>query len=72
MFRSGDDSFRALRSLIAQHRSTFVVATVVRVAASMLPALHPYFVARLATSGGDDVGWNLVLLFGTGVIHLLL
>ncbi len=50
----------------------FVVATSVRIAASMLPALHPYFVARLATSDGDDVGRWLLLLFGTGVLHLIL
>lgn len=64
--------FSALTAMIREHRGVFVVATVLRVAASMLPALHPYFVARLATSGGDDVGRWLLLLFGTGVAHLLL
>lgn len=64
--------FSALRAMIREHRWVFVIATVIRVAASMLPALHPYFVARLATSGGEDVGMWLALLFGTGVAHLLL
>lgn len=72
MTRSGDASFRALWALMQEHRALFVVSTVVRVAASMLPALHPYFVAQLATSGGDDVGRNLLLLFGTGVGHMVL
>lgn len=64
--------FSALWAMIREHRGVFIVATVLRVAASMLPALHPYFVARLATSGGDGVGTWLLLLFGTGVAHLLL
>ncbi|MFT4658063.1 MAG: ATP-binding cassette subfamily B protein [Candidatus Aldehydirespiratoraceae bacterium] len=64
--------FSALRAMIREHRGVFVVATALRVAASMLPALHPYFVARLATSDGEDVGQWLILLFGTGVAHLLL
>lgn len=64
--------FSALWAMIREHRSVFIVSTVLRVAASMLPALHPYFVARLATSGSDDVGRWLLLLFGTGVAHLLL
>ncbi len=67
-----DASFRALGSLIREHRALFAVSTVVRVVSSMLPALHPYFVAQLATSGGEDVGRNLLLLFGTGVGHMLL
>ena len=67
-----DASFRALGSLILEHRALFVISTIARVAAAMLPALHPYFVAQLATSGGEDVGRNLLLLFGTGVAHMLL
>jgi len=64
--------FAALRAMIREHRGVFAVATALRVAASMLPALHPYFVAELATSGGDEVGTWLVLLFGTGVAHMVL
>ncbi|MFK7916872.1 MAG: ABC transporter ATP-binding protein [Ilumatobacter sp.] len=64
--------FAAIWAMIREHRGVFVVATIIRVAASMLPALHPYFVARLATSGGEDVGLWLVALFGTGVAHLVL
>ncbi len=64
--------FSALWAMVKEHRGVFVVATSVRIVASMLPALHPYFVARLATSDGDDVGRWLLLLFGTGVLHLIL
>lgn len=67
-----DASFRALGSLMMEHRLLFTVSTIVRVASAMLPALHPYFVAQLATSGGEDVGRNLLLLFGTGVAHMVL
>lgn len=67
-----DASFRALGSLILEHRALFAISTVVRVASAMLPALHPYFVAQLATSGGEQVGRNLLLLFGTGVAHMAL
>lgn len=38
----------------------------------MIIALHPWFLAELATSGGDEVGRWVALLFGTGVVHLLL
>ncbi|MEL6892352.1 MAG: hypothetical protein AAFP84_12195, partial [Actinomycetota bacterium] len=55
----GEASFRAIRSLVAQHRGLFVVATLLRAVASMLPTLHPYFLAQLATSGGDDVGLHV-------------
>lgn len=51
-----------------------VIATVIRTLASMLPALHPYFLAQLATSidEPDRVGFYLVLLFGTGFVHFVL
>ncbi|MEM9040020.1 MAG: ABC transporter ATP-binding protein [Actinomycetota bacterium] len=70
--RTPDASFRALGSLMREHTGLFAVSTVIRVIASMLPALHPYFVAQLATSGGDEVGLNLLLLFSTGVVHMIL
>lgn len=71
----GDDqSFAAVRSLIGQYRGRMVLATVLRTLASMLPALHPYFLARLATSidEPDRVGFYLVMLFGTGFVHFVL
>ncbi len=69
-----DRSFTALRSLVRRHRGRIVVATIVRAAASALPALHPYFLAQLATSADDpdEALRNLVLLFATGVGHLVL
>lgn len=71
----GDDlSFAALRSLIGQYRSRFALATVVRVIAAALPALHPFFLAELATSidEPDRAGRFLILLFATGFAHFLL
>lgn len=71
----GDDlSFAAVRSLIRLHRGRMVIATVIRTLASMLPALHPYFLAQLATSidEPDRVGFYLALLFGTGFVHFVL
>ncbi len=50
------------------------IATVLRALASALPALHPYFLAQLATSidEPDRVGFYLLLLFGTGFVHFTL
>lgn len=58
--------------MIREHLGVFAISTTIRVAASMLPALHPYFLARLATSGGDGAATWLALLFATGVAHLIL
>ncbi len=72
---SGDDlSFAALRSLARLHRGRFVIATVLRTLAAALPALHPYFLAKLATSidEPDRVGRYLLLLFATGMAHFVL
>lgn len=72
---SGDDlSFAAVRSLLRQHQGRMVIATVLRALASTLPALHPYFLAQLATSidEPDRVGFYLALLFGTGFAHFAL
>ncbi len=73
-FGASDRSFAALRSLIARRRGRFIFVTVVRAIASALPALHPYFLAELATSVDepDRAGRFLVLLFATGVAHFLL
>ncbi len=71
----GDDqSFAALRSLIGMHRGQMAIATILRTLASALPALHPYFLAQLATSidEPDRVGVYLGLLFATGFVHFLL
>lgn len=72
---SGDDqSFAALRSFVGQHRTPVVVSTVLRATAAALPALHPYFLAELATSidEPDRAGRFLFLLFITGFAHFLL
>lgn len=72
---SGDDqSFAAVRSLIGQHKGRMVIATVLRAMASTLPALHPFFLAKLATSidEPDRVGFYLGLLFATGFAHFVL
>jgi len=72
---SGDDqSFAAVRSLIGQHKGRMAIATVLRAMASTLPALHPFFLAKLATSidEPDRVGFYLVLLFATGFAHFVL
>lgn len=71
----GDDlSFAAARSLVGQYRVRMVIANAVRVVASMLPALHPFFLAQLATSidEPDQVGLYLTLLFATGFGHFVL
>ena len=71
----GDDlSFAALRSLMGRHRGRVTLATVLRAAASALPALHPYFLAEFATSidDPDRAGRFLALLFITGLAHFLL
>ena len=71
----GDDqSFAALRSLVRLHRGRMVFANVLRALASALPALHPYFLAQLATSidQPDRVGRYLALLFVTGFVHFVL
>lgn len=69
-----DQSFAALRSFVGQHRAPIVLTTVVRAVAAALPALHPYFLAELATSidEPDRAGRYLVLLFVTGFVHFLL
>lgn len=70
----GDRAFAALWSLVRRYRGLFILATVLRVAASVLPALHPYFVAELATSVDDPdrAGRFLLLLFVTGFLHFVL
>ena len=67
-------SFAAVRSLLDQHKGRLAIATVLRALASTLPALHPYFLAQLATSidEPDRVGFYLLLLFGTGFAHFVL
>ena len=69
-----DQSFAAARSLMARYRGRFWIANVLRVMASVLPALHPYFLAELATSidEPDRAGRFLFLLFGTGALHFVL
>lgn len=72
---AGDDrSFAALRSLVRKHRGRVVFATVLRSLAAALPALHPYFLAELATSidEPDRAGRFLALLFATGLAHFVL
>ncbi len=68
-----DQSFAALRSMLARHRGPVAIATVLRAIAATLPALHPYFLAELATSidEPDRAGRFLVLLFITGFGHFL-
>lgn len=60
--------------MIGQHKGRVAIATALRVAASTLPALHPFFIAQLATSidDPDRVGLYLALLFGTGFAHFVL
>ncbi len=69
-----DRSFAALRSLARRHRLRLGLVTVVRAVASALPALHPYFLAQLATSVDDPdrALRHLVLLAVTGVGHMVL
>ncbi len=69
-----DFSFAALRSLIRLHRGPIALANAMRVAAAVLPALHPYFLAELATSidEPDRAGRFLALLFITGFAHFAL
>ncbi len=66
-----DKSFAALGSLIRGHRARFAGSTVVRAVAAAVPALHPYFLAQLATSidEPDRALRYLVLLFGSGLLH---
>ena len=51
-----------------------ILSTVLRALASALPALHPYFLAQLATSADepDRVGFYLARLCGTGFVHFVL
>lgn len=53
------------------YRSRFALATVIRIASSVLPALHPYFLAELATSINEPerAGRYIFALFVTGVVH---
>ncbi len=69
-----DLSFAAARSLLVRHWAVVGFATVVRIVASALPALHPYFLAELATSIDDPerAGRFLTLLFVSGLAHLVL
>ena len=72
---SGDDqSFAALRSLARLHRGPIALANAMRVVAAVLPALHPYLLAELATSidEPDRAGRFLALLFITGFAHFVL
>ena len=68
---AGDRSFAALASLVRAHAGIVVLTTVLRVVGSVLPVLHPYFLARLATSVDrpDRARHYLVLLFVTGAVH---
>ncbi|MEL6985232.1 MAG: ABC transporter transmembrane domain-containing protein, partial [Actinomycetota bacterium] len=69
-----DRSFATLRSMARQHWGRVTLATLVRAAASALPALHPYFLAQLATSAGDpdQARRYLILLFASGAGHFVL
>lgn len=71
---ASDQSFAALRSMVVQHPGRFAFSTVGRVAASVLTALHPYFLAELVTSGDDpDRALRfLLLLVGSGIAHYLM
>ncbi len=72
--RTPDRAFAALRSLARRHWGRFVLVTIARAVAAALLALHPYFLAELATSTDDpDRALRfLVLLFGTGAVHFVL
>ncbi len=72
--RPDDQSFAALRSMLVKYRGRMVVANGLRAASSVLPALHPYFVAEMATSADDTgrAGRFLALLFLTGLAHFVL
>ncbi len=72
--RADDLSFAAVRSLMARYRGRLTFVTVLRVISSVLPALHPYFIAQLATSidEPDRAGRFLALLFFTGFAHFVL
>ncbi len=72
--RHNDQSFAAVRSLLSQYRGRIWFANGLRALASALPALHPYFLAELATSidNPDRAGRFLALLFVTGLVHFLL
>ncbi len=72
--RADDFSFAALRSLMGRYRGRIAFATTVRILASVVPALHPYFLAELATSidEPDRAGFFLFLLFATGMVHAVL
>lgn len=69
-----DRSFAALGSMLSRYRGRVVAASVVRSIASALPALHPFFLAQLATSADepDQAARYLVLLFATGFAHFIL
>ncbi len=67
-------SLAALRSMARHHWQVLGAASVARAAAAMLSALHPYLLAEFAISADDSdrAARFLVLLFATGVAHLLL
>ncbi len=69
-----DRSFAALGSLVVNNLGPNVLSTVLRVASTMLMALHPYFLAELVTSIDDkDRAFRfLLLLLGSGAGHMVL
>ncbi len=72
---SGDDrSFAALGSLVVNNLGPNVASTLLRMASTVLMALHPYFLAELVTSIDDkDRALRfLLLLLGSGAGHMVL
>jgi ATP-binding cassette subfamily B protein len=69
-----DRSFAALGSLVVNNLGPNVLSTLLRVASTMLMALHPYFLAELVTSIDDkDRALRfLLLLLGSGAGHMVL
>ncbi len=59
--------------MIGKYRGRMAVVNLLRIVASTLPALHPYFLAEMATSADDPgrAGRFLALLFVTGFVHFL-
>lgn len=69
-----DKSFASLRSLARQNSGILIVATVIRTAAVVSIAMHPYYLAEFVTSTDDKqrAFTFLMLLLGSGIIHFAL
>ncbi|MEZ5341688.1 MAG: ABC transporter transmembrane domain-containing protein [Acidimicrobiales bacterium] len=69
-----DESFASLRSLMRQNAGVLIVATMIRTAAVVAIALHPYFLAEFVIASDDKerAFLFLMLLLGSGILHFVL